>query len=232
MTVESRTGEQLAEDVADLTATVHGLAAQLEETQRLAESLQGQGALPAGNAGGGAEQPAAPPLILKLSGEKYDQELASLSIWVEYVLVPVYLAEVSTAAPWCERWWEHVPAVARLHALWLAWQELTTPEVGGYTGPSVWARDHLRPTMDDLRSPSGPFAACTTNTSRQRERILEAGQIRALPKGRALLLATGTPVAMVKLRPWYTEPHARTVGPEAAAEEAAIAQRAAKKALT
>lgn len=163
--VEPRSSEQLAEDVADLTATVAGLAAQLEETQRLAESLQEQGT-PLTGIGAGPEQSAAPPLILKLSGEEYEQELAALSIWVEYVLVPVYLGEVSTAAPWCERWWEHMPAVARLHALWLAWQELTTPEVGGYTGPSVWARDHLRPTMDELRAPNGPFAACTTNPNR------------------------------------------------------------------
>ncbi|SOD67450.1 protein of unknown function [Streptomyces zhaozhouensis] len=161
MTDTPPTAEQLAEDVADLTATVNGLTAQLEETQRLAESLQGQGASPVSN-GGGAEQPAAPPLILKLSGEEYDQELAALAIWVEYVLAPAFLNEISSSAPWCERWWEHLPAVARLHALWLAWQELTTPEAGGYTGPSVWARDHLRPTMDELRSPTGPFAACAT----------------------------------------------------------------------
>ncbi|MGW7172259.1 DUF4913 domain-containing protein [Streptomyces xanthophaeus] len=34
-------------------------------------------------------------------------------------------------------------AVARLHALWLAWQELTDPATCGHTGPGVWHRDHL-----------------------------------------------------------------------------------------
>ena len=72
----------------------------------------------------------------------------------------------------------------------------------------------------------------STSTSRQRERILEAAQVRALPKGRGLLLATGVPVAMVKLRPWYTEPYAAAISPEAAAEESAIADRAAKKVLS
>ena len=72
----------------------------------------------------------------------------------------------------------------------------------------------------------------STSTSRQRERILEPGKVRALPKGRALLLATGVPVAMVRLRPWYTEPYAAAIGADKDAEEAAITSRAAKKVLT
>jgi type IV secretory pathway TraG/TraD family ATPase VirD4 len=45
-------------------------------------------------------------------------------------------------------------------------------------------------------------------TSTRRQRILEAAQIRALPKATALLLATGVPVAMITLLPWYTGPRA------------------------
>ncbi|MGK5632604.1 type IV secretory system conjugative DNA transfer family protein, partial [Streptomyces sp. URMC 123] len=71
----------------------------------------------------------------------------------------------------------------------------------------------------------------STSTSRQRERILEAAQIRAMPKGRALLLATGIPVAMVKLRPWYAEPDAAELAAAAAAETKAITERAQKAAL-
>jgi len=40
-------------------------------------------------------------------------------------------------------------------------------------------------------------------TSTRRQRILDPAQIRALPKGAALLLATGIPVAMIALMPWY-----------------------------
>ncbi|MBT2469543.1 hypothetical protein J7E97_17065, partial [Streptomyces sp. ISL-66] len=35
--------------------------------------------------------------------------------------------------------------MARLHALWLAWQELTDPDTCGYAGPSTWHRDHQDP---------------------------------------------------------------------------------------
>ena len=181
MSTPEQSPEKLAEDVADLTARVNRLVSQLDATQQLAESLNGQGREPASD--GQAEQPSAPPLILKLTGEEYDQELAALSIWVEYVLAPVYLTEVSSSAPWCPRWWEHDGAVARLHGLWLAWQELTTPEVGGYTGPSVWTRDHLRPAMDELRSPNGgPFAACTTNPSRPQHSVSPPPPVAPLPQ--------------------------------------------------
>ncbi|MFE5940179.1 DUF4913 domain-containing protein [Streptomyces sp. NPDC056470] len=79
------------------------------------------------------------------------------------MLVPGYLAEPSTDARWCHMWFEHNVAVARLHALWLAWQELTDPVTCGYTGPSTWHRDHLDPCMRELRPSSGPFAGCTKN---------------------------------------------------------------------
>jgi type IV secretory pathway TraG/TraD family ATPase VirD4 len=45
-------------------------------------------------------------------------------------------------------------------------------------------------------------------TSVRRQRILDPAQIRALPKGSALLLATGVRVAMLRLLPWYAGPHA------------------------
>ncbi|MBT2545853.1 DUF4913 domain-containing protein [Streptomyces sp. ISL-44] len=33
----------------------------------------------------------------------------------------------SAEARWCHLWTEHTVAISRLHALWLAWQELTDP---------------------------------------------------------------------------------------------------------
>ncbi|MFD4740150.1 DUF4913 domain-containing protein (plasmid) [Streptomyces virginiae] len=77
------------------------------------------------------------------------------------LLVPGYLAEPSADARWCHLWFEHSVAIARLHACWLSWQELTDPATCGYTGPSVWHRDHLDPCLRELRSSSGPFAGCT-----------------------------------------------------------------------
>ncbi|GAA4838990.1 DUF4913 domain-containing protein [Kitasatospora terrestris] len=148
------------EDIEDLKAQVRALTTQLTALQ---ESL--------GNAADDLPQqrePAAddrawryPPFVLLLESPDRDAELRVLAEWVEGVLVPGYLGEPSADARWCHRWLEHEDAVAHLHALWLAWQELTDPASCGYTGPSTWHRDHYRPCMNELRGPRGPFAGCT-----------------------------------------------------------------------
>ncbi|MEV0990967.1 DUF4913 domain-containing protein [Streptomyces sp. NPDC049949] len=102
-----------------------------------------------------------PPFILLLDSPDYEGELRALVEWVEGVLVPGYLAEASADARWCHQWTDHPIAIARLHALWLSWQELTDPATCGYTGPSVWHRDHYDPCIRELRASSGPFQGCT-----------------------------------------------------------------------
>ncbi|MFI0942780.1 DUF4913 domain-containing protein [Streptomyces sp. NPDC021020] len=119
----------------------------------------GQGGLPAS------------VFILALGGEAYATELAALADWVHYLLLPVYGREISTTRPWCEQWHEHPEAVARLHALWLAWQQFTDAEAG-LSGPSTWHRDHLDHALAQLRAPDGPFAACTTSPARPTHRVL------------------------------------------------------------
>ncbi|MGV4927599.1 DUF4913 domain-containing protein (plasmid) [Streptomyces sp. BHT-5-2] len=109
--------------------------------------------------------------ILALGGEAYAVELAALSDWVNYLFLPVYGREISTTRPWCTQWHEHPEAVARLHALWLAWQQLTDTEAG-LSGPSTWHRDHLDQALVHLRAPDGPFAACTTSPTRPNHRVL------------------------------------------------------------
>ncbi|MFD9503433.1 DUF4913 domain-containing protein [Streptomyces sp. NPDC060035] len=109
--------------------------------------------------------------ILALGGEAYAVELAALSDWVNYLFLPVYGREISTSRPWCAQWHEHPEAVARLHALWLAWQQFTDAEAG-LSGPSSWHRDHLDQTLVHLRAPDGPFAACTTSPTRPNHRVL------------------------------------------------------------
>ncbi|WP_306820046.1 DUF4913 domain-containing protein [Streptomyces sp. DSM 40750] len=118
----------------------------------------------------GLEQPlpAAPPFILYLDGAEYADEMNALAVWVGDLLLPVYGREVTSQQPWCPRWWEHLEAVARLHALWLAWQELTDPTAGA-SGPAVWHRDHLGPVLAELRSPSGPFAGCKAGAHRAKQ---------------------------------------------------------------
>ncbi|MDD9383173.1 TraM recognition domain-containing protein [Streptomyces sp. ZAF1911] len=62
--------------------------------------------------------------------------------------------------------------------------------------------------------------------SEQREQILEASDIRAMPKGTGLLLSTGMRIAQIQLRPWYEEESLAHIGPQKKDEEAAITKRA------
>ncbi|MFI6515612.1 type IV secretory system conjugative DNA transfer family protein [Spirillospora sp. NPDC050679] len=62
--------------------------------------------------------------------------------------------------------------------------------------------------------------------SLRRQEILEAADIRALPTGTALLLATGTKPALIRLRPWYSGPHAAPINRAIRAADTAIAAAA------
>ncbi|MGZ3113541.1 DUF4913 domain-containing protein [Streptomyces sp. H62] len=160
----------LLQDLEDLKAHVTALTAQVKALTDAADTDPGEAPAEeepeAGeeDATGGEEAGEGwqfPPFILLLDPPVYDDELRALIEWVEGVLVPGYLAEPSADARWCHLWFEHPVAVARLHACWLAWQELTDPATCGYTGPSVWHRDHLDPCLRELRGAGGPFAGCT-----------------------------------------------------------------------
>ncbi|MEV3853153.1 DUF4913 domain-containing protein [Streptomyces sp. NPDC050095] len=178
-------------DLDDLVATVMRLVAesrkQGETLARLADEAStaedSEKPVPTGPAdapapaGPGASQDGPTSIfILALDGKSYTEELAALTNWVHHLLVPVYGREVSTTRPWCRKWQEHPEAVARLHALWLAWQQLTDAEAG-LTGPSTWHRDHLDPTLLQLRAPDGPFGACTTSSTRPNHRLLAAPDV-------------------------------------------------------
>ncbi|MGW9439590.1 DUF4913 domain-containing protein [Streptomyces sp. NPDC055607] len=156
----------LFQDMEDLKALVAALSAQVKELTEGGGAGPGEALADGGTqAGEGSEEEEDawqfPPFILLLDSPEYDDELRALIEWVEGVLVPGYLAEPSSDARWCPEWFEHPVAVARLHACWLAWQELTDPATCGYTGPSVWHRDHLDPCMRELRASGGPMAGCT-----------------------------------------------------------------------
>lgn len=166
----------LFQDLEDLKAQVARLTAQVQAlTEGSGAELGESSAETEPDVG---EEPVAdedewqfPPFILLLDPPLYDDELRALIEWVEGVLVPGYLAEPSADARWCHLWFEHPVAVARLHACWLTWQELTDPASCGYTGPSVWHRDHLDPCLRELRGPTGPFAGCTKNEHQVNHRL-------------------------------------------------------------
>ncbi|KUN02179.1 hypothetical protein AQI95_29130 [Streptomyces yokosukanensis] len=126
-----------------------------------------------GMPGFGGPPPAAPEPrpILELEGEEYEDELDALSDWVDDWFMPVYGAEVTTAAPWCLQWQEHNDVVAWLHALWFAYQQHKDPEAG-LSGMFVWHRDFLTHAMAAIRAPGGPLSACMTSPERPAHRIL------------------------------------------------------------
>ncbi|MGA5169674.1 MULTISPECIES: DUF4913 domain-containing protein [Streptomyces] len=127
-----------------------------------------------GMPGLGGPPPAAPPEprpILELDGEEREDELDALSDWVDDFLLPVYGAEVTTAAPWCPQWQEHDDVVAWLHALWLAYQQHKDPEAG-LSGLFVWHRDFLTHAIAAIRAPGGPLSACMTSPERPAHRLL------------------------------------------------------------
>jgi hypothetical protein len=58
---------------------------------------------------------------------------------------------------WGPEWWKHAEAIARLEALWRAWEHLRLDPA---TGVSVWFRDHADHHMTVLLSADGPFKGC------------------------------------------------------------------------
>ncbi|MEC7057707.1 TraM recognition domain-containing protein [Streptomyces violaceochromogenes] len=83
----------------------------------------------------------------------------------------------------------------------------------------------------DVRTPtvSRGKEGTSRSYSYRQEAVLPPDRIRALPKGTALLLATGVKPALIRLRPWYKEPGAAAISAAAKAETAAITERAARR---
>ncbi len=171
-------------DLESIEASVRKLLDQSAEQARQLDSLAsmpppadspfGVFGMPGMSGFAGLPSPAAPPEprpILELEGEEYEDELDSLSDWVDDFLVRVYGAEVTTAAPWCEQWQEHADVVAWLHALWLAYQQHKDPEAGP-AGLFVWHRDFLTHAMATVRAGGGPLSACMTDPDRPAHRLL------------------------------------------------------------
>lgn len=120
---------------------------------------------------------------------------------------------------------------AGMDALWSA---ATVKALGAGLDDADFAEDISRLVGDHKvreTSVSHGSTGRSVSTSRRRERIMEAAEIRAMPKGTALLLATGVRVAMIRLRPWYLEPGAAERTAAARAETKLIAERASRKVI-
>ncbi|WP_441247372.1 type IV secretory system conjugative DNA transfer family protein [Kitasatospora sp. McL0602] len=115
------------------------------------------------------------------------------------------------------------------------WSAATVKVIGSGIDDSDFA-DRLSRLIGDhdvqTTSVSTSDGGKSTSVSMRTERILPPDAIRALPKGRALLFATGLRAAMLDLRPWYKEPSAKEIGAASARATKAITERAIAKTLS
>jgi len=83
----------------------------------------------------------------------------NVEAFVRDQLAPTYRRELdSPSRTWCPEWWRHAEAIARLEALWRAWEHLRLDPA---TGISVWFRDHADHHMGVLLDVNGPFKGCS-----------------------------------------------------------------------
>ncbi len=107
-------------------------------------------------------------------------------------LAPQYLRVVDTPnRAWCPRWWAHPEALARVDAMWRAWETL---RLDGAFGMSVWFRDHVDHHMGVLLDREGPFRRCSVKGG-HREHVWSALPVLPTEPPRADLAsdATGVP---------------------------------------
>jgi hypothetical protein len=91
--------------------------------------------------------------------------------WVGEWLVAVIRRPLKSGAVWCPEWWRHPEAVARLDALWRAWE---SSRAEGGSGMSYWWTMHFDSHFSVLSDAArGPFAACKDQ--------VHDGKLEALP---------------------------------------------------
>ena len=92
------------------------------------------------------------------------------------------------------------------HGMDALWSASTCKVLGAGLDDARFAEDVSRLIGDHdvtVRSVSRGTGHASESTSLRRQRILPPEAIRALPRGRALLLATGAKAAIIELQPWY-----------------------------
>jgi len=109
------------------------------------------------------------------------------------------------------------------------WSAATVKVIGAGIDDARTAEDlsrlvgeHDVPTVSSSRSRDG----WSTSTGQRRQRILGPEDVRALPRGQALLLVTGARAAMLRLRPWYNGPTAAQLEAGRRDAEALLRKRA------
>ena len=100
----------------------------------------------------------AEPAAVEAVEEPPELYYPDLVAFVTHQLIPMYRRPLGgQGVTWCPEWWRHAEAIARLDALWRAWEHL---RLDAATGASVWFRDHADHHMPVLLSADGPFKGC------------------------------------------------------------------------
>ncbi|RJK96120.1 conjugal transfer protein TraG [Vallicoccus soli] len=108
------------------------------------------------------------------------------------------------------------------------WSAATVKLIGAGIDDAKLAEDLSRLVGEhdvSVRSYSYGSRQRSDTTSLRRERILPADKVRALPRGTALLLATGNPPALLRLTPHYASTRADAVATAVRAADGLLAER-------
>ena len=89
--------------------------------------------------------------------------------WVLNLLAPTIERRLDAAGAgtltWCPQWWQHPEAIARLEALWRAWE--VCRDTDG-EAPSRWFWQHCDPILAVLTdAKTGPMADCKPDHHRK-----------------------------------------------------------------
>ncbi|MFF3571192.1 DUF4913 domain-containing protein [Nocardia jiangxiensis] len=112
--------------------------------------------------------------------QEYPTHYSHVAAFVDQYLRYVYQRQVTdtTDAVWCPEWWRHSEAVARLDALWRAWENLRQDPSRGL---SIWFLDHADKHMAKLLDPNGPFKYCSARHGHRQ--LLAPLPLRTPPPG-------------------------------------------------
>jgi type IV secretory pathway TraG/TraD family ATPase VirD4 len=109
------------------------------------------------------------------------------------------------------------------------WGAATIKVVGAGIDDASFAEDLSRLIGDsdvDVVTVSTGDGKRSRSRSVQQRRILPAAELRALPKGRVLILSTGAKAALAHAAPWYTGPRRAEITAAINRANTALAERA------
>ncbi|SOD72924.1 uncharacterized protein DUF4913 [Jatrophihabitans sp. GAS493] len=117
--------------------------------------------------------------------------------WFVNLLAPTIERRLDAAGTgtltWCPNWWEHAEAIARLEALWRAWE--VCRDTDGES-PARWFWQHCDPMLSVLMDAKvGPMSDCKPTEHRKYTNALHL-PITAAPRG-----YWGTTVAATTAQP-------------------------------